>query len=250
LGVTLHITDTTDGDVITQVRLRNEESNWGAWQHFAPDLPFDLSSGNGLKTVFVQVEGAQGGVAEMEDSILLFENGDFAQGLAVWQVNNSGLPVPSAVDSTTDGTVVDGLAALLGKADTSYGCSNVPIGVSGLSQSLKVPLTGGQLKFRYFVITWDGAPLGSHAFDAFEVYVGTDLKYDDANRNPTGVSCNKQWRVPGPENPRPETTGWHEAALDLSAYAGQSIAVAFRNYSRFDHYYNTHTYLDNVRLEP
>ena len=250
LSATLQITDTTAGDSIAQVRWKNEGGDWSAWQPFTSTLSVDLSRGNGLKTVVVQLAGAKGGVAEVKTSILLFENGDFAQGLTAWQAANDGLPAPSTVYSTTDSTAVDGLAALLGAADPSYGCSNVPIGMSGVSQTLQVPSTGGHLKFRYFMITWDGASSGSHAYDAFEVYIDAALKYDDANRNPTGVGCNVQWRVPGPQNPRPETTGWHEATLDLSAYAGQSIRVAFRNYSRFDHNYNTYTYLDDVRLEP
>ena len=250
LGVTLYLTDTTEGDVITRTRWKNEGDDWGAWQDFAAELPVDLSNGNGLKTVVVELAGEKGGVAEVKVSIRLFENGDFSQGLTAWQVDNSGLPAPSTVDSTTDGTAVDGLAALLGTASTSYGCSNVPLGRSGVSQVLQVPPTGGQLKFRYFMITWDGASSGSHAYDAFEVYIDAVREYDDANRHPTLTNCNTRWRVPGPQNPRPETTGWHEATLDLSAYSGQSITVAFRNYSRFDHYYNTYTYLDNVRLEP
>jgi hypothetical protein len=253
LTATLQITDTTDGDSIAQVRFKNEGGSWEIWQNFETDHSFDLllSSGNGLKMVHAQLRGAQGGLGEITATILLFENGDFSQHLTTaWQTDNSGLPAASIIDSTTDNTAVDGMAALLGAADPSYGCSNIPLGMSGLSQALQVPSTGGQLKFQYFMITWDGSASGSHAYDAFEVYIDAELKYDDANRNPTLTNCNTPWRVPGPQNPRTETAGWHEAVLDLSAYAGQSITVAFRNYSRFDHYYNTYTYLDNVRLEP
>jgi hypothetical protein len=99
--------------------------------------------------------------------------------------------------------------------------------------------------------TQDAAPVGSHAYDAFEVYLQGALTYDDANRSNSGLFCSKWWRIPGLENPRDgQTAGWYEKSIPLTAYAGQTIVISFRDYNRHDGYYATYTYLDDVRLEP
>jgi hypothetical protein len=236
--------------------LRNADGSWGAWQPFATEIQFTLSTANGLKTVQVQFQRASGAeTSEVSDSILLFENGDFERGLAQWQVETNQLPVAS-ITTTADGTPVNGTAALLGSM--TYGCNNVPIGHAGLVQAFTVPATGGNLRFQYFMLTYDGSPADSSKFDAFEVYIqasqAMNRAYNDANHNPQNTNCTTRWRVPGAGNPRPEPngqmTGWYEYSLDLNAYRDQTITIYFRNYSRFDNYYNTYTYLDNVRVEP
>jgi hypothetical protein len=55
--------------------------------------------------------------------------------------------------------------------------------------------------------------------------------------------------VPGPENIRNGIQdGWALGSIDLTANKGHTITLYFRNYSRFDNYYNTYTYLDNIQL--
>ncbi len=249
--ITLNLTATLDGGIIDQVCLWNEGETCGNhWQNFAPALPFTLTSGNGLKTIYAQVKTTSGNMsAAGSNSILLFENGDFEQDLSVGWTNENGGWLVSRVSATADGTIVSGQAALLGKTD--YNCNAVPLGYAGLSQTVLVPSNGGKLKFKYFIRSQDGAPLDSLAYDDFEVYIGPNRIYNDANRVTTGLLCSLWWRVPGPNNPRGgQTAGWYENTIDLSGYAGQLVTIAFRNYSRYDHLLNTYTYLDEVRLEP
>ncbi len=255
--VTLVLTATLDGDAIDQVRLRNEGEPWGDWRGFATPLPFVLTPDNGSKQVYAQIKSVSGSTsAEGSGSILLFENGDFEQDIAIgWRAENGGLPT-RRITTTADGTLVAGSAALLGKTD--YACDNVPLGHAGLVQTVTVPPDGAKLKFKYFMRTQDGAPLDSTAYDDFEVYVSSGATstriYNDANRVTTGLLCSLWWRVPGPSNPRPNPGGqigdWYETTLDLTSYANQTVEIAFRNYSRYDHLLNTYTYLDEVRLEP
>jgi len=42
--------------------------------------------------------------------------------------------------------------------------------------------------------------------------------------------------------------GWREGTLDLKLYAGRTVEVCFDNTTRVDTFYNTWTYLDDVRL--
>jgi hypothetical protein len=255
--VTLALTATLDGDTIDQVRLKSDGETWGPWQRFATPLPFTLTTGNGRKAVYAQFKSAAGSISEEgSSSILLFENGDFEQSLAIgWRDEGGGLPVVR-VTTTADGTPVAGNTALLGKTD--YACNNVPLGYAGLAQTVTVPSGGAKLKFQYFMRTQDGAPPNSDTYDDFEVYVSTGTTptriYSDANRVTTGLLCSLWWRVPGPNNPRPDpggqTSGWYEKTIDLSRYHDQVIEIAFRNYSRYDYWLNTYTYLDEVRLEP
>ena len=251
--VTLNLTATVEGVPVDQMRLRNEGEAWGDLQAFATTWPFTLTPGSGGKTVYAQFKSAASGIsAEASDAILLFENGDFEQDLAIgWRTESDGLPT-ARVTATADGTSMAGSAALLGKTD--YACNNVPLGYAGLVQTVTIPAGGAKLTFKYFMLTWDGAPLGSTTYDDFEVRLGTATVYSDANRVTTGLSCDPWWRVPGTSNPRPnpngQTGGWYEKTIDLSGYANQTIELAFRNYSRYDHWFNTYTYLDEVRLEP
>jgi hypothetical protein len=61
-------------------------------------------------------------------------------------------------------------------------------------------------------------------------------------------SCSTFRRVPGTENPRLQDGTWAIKSVSLDAYKGQFVTVFFRNYSRYDNYYNTYTYLDKVEL--
>ncbi len=56
----------------TEMRLRNENGNWGGWQPFSTQvLNWELSPGNGLKEVYAEIRNASGTVASASDSILL-----------------------------------------------------------------------------------------------------------------------------------------------------------------------------------
>jgi hypothetical protein len=266
LTVTVNMSATDNASGIGQMRLSNDSALWSSWQTWTRAISWTLSGGNGVKTVYVQFKDKVGNIsASAADTITVKQyyvfapiilrnyppivNGDFEQDLSVgWRNENGGLPI-SRVNATADGTPVTGWAALLG--NTSYICSGVPQGYAGLAQTFPVPSAGGKLKFRYFIRTQDASPVDKHDYDAFEVYVNSVRVFDDANRHTTGLGCNTWWRVPGPDNIRHgQVTGWVEETIDLNGYAGQTVTISFRNYSRYDNYYNTYAYLDNVRFEP
>ncbi|MEN8151162.1 MAG: hypothetical protein ABFS86_15200, partial [Planctomycetota bacterium] len=73
-SVTLSVTGKAgpDGDEVTEMRLRNKGDAWGGWTTLAASVPWTLPSGDGVKTVEMQVRdevGATSGV--IRDSILL-----------------------------------------------------------------------------------------------------------------------------------------------------------------------------------
>jgi hypothetical protein len=44
-------------------------------------------------------------------------------------------------------------------------------------------------------------------------------------------------------------TGWEQAEFNLSDYAGQTVLLTFFNENHEDGYWNTYSYLDNIRIE-
>lgn len=185
-----------------------------------------------------------------------FVNGSFEAGWSGWEVAQAGLPVSLAQtiqeqDGRTPAPIADGAYAVL-LGDPSYTCREVPQGYAAVEQTFSVP-QNATLTFKYIIWTQDASP--SEKYDRFEVYIdgmyidGT-LVYFDGNQVNQGLGCDKWWRVPGAENPRGgATTGWATGQVNLSSYTG-NITVSFRNYSRYDSYYNTYTYIDDVRIEP
>ena len=186
-----------------------------------------------------------------------FVNGDFEQGNLGWKLVDQGLPA-QLISSHVEGTGPERIplgnnCVLLGDKDFLCNSTGVPVGYAAVEQTFAVPSTTVpiSLTFKYVIYTWDASP--SDTYDRFEVYVVTDsseeLKLWDGNQNSTSLSCDKRWRVPGPDNPRDgKQSGWATGEVDLGPYKGQMVTISFRNYNRFDGWYNTYTYLDDVRL--
>jgi len=194
---------------------------------------------------------------------LLLRNGDFERRLDGWSVSDQDMPVQiisanptSPVTLLPDPYIPAGnFSILLGAQDhfyENYECKTdgLPVGVyAGLSRTIQIPNEAGNLSltFDYIIYTQDASPSGE--FDRFEVYVKNDLRFFDGNMNSSGLSCSKWWRVPGLENPRGgKTNGWAQGTVDLSPYSGQTVTISFRNYFRYDGWYNTYTYIDNVKI--
>ncbi len=56
----------------TEMRMKNETASWGGWQPFSTHVSnWELSLGNGLKEVFVEIRNASGTVVTAGDTILL-----------------------------------------------------------------------------------------------------------------------------------------------------------------------------------
>lgn len=230
-----------------EMRIRNDDEAWPlTWEAFAPQKLWTLSPANGRRVVHAQFRDAQGvESAAVQDSILLFQNGDFAAGPDAWTMSQSPLPV-SIVTSVGDTPVV-GNAVLLGSTN-AYPCDGVPVGFASTSQPLQVPAGAPiTLTFDYIIHSLDASPSGT--YDRFEVYVNDTVVFADGNLVNQGLSCSNWWRVPGPDNQRGgRTSGWAAGKVSLAGYAGQ-VTISFRNYNRVDGWYNTYTYVDNVALE-
>ncbi len=171
-----------------------------------------------------------------------FDTGNFTEWTA------SGMLYKAVVPTTGhDGRQI--LAARLGTED--YGPSltdpgQVPVGSATITQTLRVPDAGQfahpMLTFWYRVQTYDVmySERLQRYVDTFDVSV-----YDLAGRplalllrdgNPT-----KEYKVK-------YDTGWKQASIDLSAFAGQTVQLVFANFNRHDNLFNTWSYLDHVQV--
>jgi hypothetical protein len=193
-----------------------------------------------------------------------FSNGDFESKWLGWKIGSDGLPV-SLIDAHpfnpesggTDASIPNGgYSILLG--DTSYPCDSkgVPLGSARIEKVITIPdvSAGGSVKleFDYAIFSQDASTDAAY-YDGFEVYVlsktSTSLKFWDGNLNKLGLDCSKWWRVPGTENSRSgQTDGWATGTIDLNAFQGETITISFQNHNRLDGWYNTYTYLDDVRM--
>ncbi|MFQ5979663.1 MAG: PKD domain-containing protein [Candidatus Heimdallarchaeota archaeon] len=70
VDVSLAIDAVDDSDVVL-MRFSNSGSSWTAWESFASSKSWTIPSGDGLKSVFVQVKDPAGNIAETSDDILL-----------------------------------------------------------------------------------------------------------------------------------------------------------------------------------
>jgi hypothetical protein len=172
-------------------------------------------------------------------SIPYFTSGDFESG--TFDGWNTGGALPRSIVThpvlPTGGTPANGgtYAARLG--NPSYGCSNVPVGQAYIKAYVNVPAGTSHLRFDYRVLSYDTVKSKGEWWDRLEVQVnGTPLaRYGDSDLN---VSCDSLY-----------DSGWKTANFDLSAYAGQIILLTFFNENHGDNWYNTWSYLDNIRIE-
>lgn len=182
-------------------------------------------------------------------------NGDFEILDTGWDFQNNGLRVSTIQSAPTgdEDIPMGSNAALLG--GTGYACrpEGVPMGYAEVRQSFTVPdapdgKTVG-LRFNYVIYSQDASTKPD--YDRFEVYINESAApvFSDGNLVNTGLGCNVWWRVPGPHNIRDgQTTGWANGFINLERYQGQTIQISFQNHNRFDGWYNTYTYLDNVEI--
>ena len=170
-------------------------------------------------------------------------NGDFASGLNGWQVLKDD---PAWQASVVGGQCGAAKAALLGSPDYDNN-GGVPMGTVSLQQSITLPPTEpGQrleLSFRYRVITWDvmfSTGVEHVPYDSFDVDIldegGSVLRRLVSDGNP-GTQYGTRF-----------DTGCQSRSFDLAAYAGRTVQLRFSNSSREDHYNNTYTYLEDVRI--
>ncbi len=188
----------------------------------------------------------------------LVVNGGYDCGTAAWQFYDDFSPVTLITSSpenpttgSTDTSIPLGMAsALLGDPTLPCLADQLPPNpddFAGVDQQISLPDASKlTLSFSYIIYSQDYSSSGD--FDRFEVYIDNQFIWGDGNEyNVLGCGW---YRVPGPYNPRPlDPSGqWAKATIDLSSYAGQTINLSFRNYLRYDQWFNTYTYLDNVLI--
>ena len=68
----LTATDSQPGTGVTEMRLSNDGASYGSWVPYAATTPWQLASGDGVKSVFVQLRDGSGNVSEaLRDTIVL-----------------------------------------------------------------------------------------------------------------------------------------------------------------------------------
>ena len=178
----------------------------------------------------------------------MVQNGDFEQTLgSEWEQrwlpgNGSGscMPYRDVVPSHMGGNTH---AVVLGCPNVDTGA---PFGSSMVCQTISVPRTQDwpvpMLRFRYRIYTYDVliGPTTGLLYDSFNVglwpqgQVQPTYVYTDGNQSTDWGNL--------------KDLGWREGAIELSAYAGQSVRVCLANVTRQDSDLNTWTFVDDVRL--
>jgi len=161
-------------------------------------------------------------------------NGGFERGWACW---THGGELPQVITSTNPHS--GSFSALLG--DPAYQCgSGVPLGGAWMEQTVLVPSakTSPTLSFWYNIFTHDKNYDLSDPYDSFDVRINGVRVFRDMNTtNP--YKCDNLRNL-----------GWRQKTINLSSYVGTYITIRFENWNRFDKWYNTWTYVDDVQIDP
>lgn len=225
--VTATLAASVQNDVVQQVCFGVTAQTMTDCRPFDEAVAYTLPSGSGYQAVYAQVKGAHGGVsAPVMAAITLLENGDFTDGTAHWGLVQSNLPV-----AATDGR------ALLG--DAALTCHPIPLGEAAVTQMVDLQAAPAghniTLYFDYEIVTED--KFANNDFDRFVALINGQEKHRDGYRGNDTIGCGK----------------WHTVkqtnfVLDLTSYGGQNISLLLGNTTRYDAWYNTYTYVDNVRV--
>ncbi len=176
-----------------------------------------------------------------------FSNGSFENDLVGWAVpEEAKLPVDVVSLAERDGTTPSEGNGMVLLGDPQYPCDGVPQGYAAAEQKFVVPANASSIEFDYFIWTQDASL--DETYDRFEVYLWKDgepmpesPEHYDGNMIAEGGNCDIWRRVP-------EGSGWKTESVDLTEYQGQMVKLSLRAYNRQDNWYNTYTYVDNVRI--
>jgi hypothetical protein len=193
-------------------------------------------------------------------------NGGFEMGDTSGWVVSGDAPLPAPQVVSTDPK--EGSHHLL-LGDDGY-CNAPNPGLLGdrasvASQEIFVPddLVTPTLTFWYRVVTYDHLTwtpaTGNKLGDSFDVYVGGALALRDNYENHPdrapgcgGLPKDSGWRRPDNPwfgSPPPESHGEvHPLVFDLTEWSGKWVEVRFELWTRYDGYYNTWAYVDDVQV--
>jgi len=163
-------------------------------------------------------------------------NGGFEDWWTGW---THGGELPQTITSTSPHSGY--FSALLG--DPAHKCEKgVPVGSAWMQQVFLVPHTAApRLTFWYNIWTQDKNPYLSNDFDSFDVKINDALVFRDAKITGT-YGCN----LPAAQ----QDLGWRVKEVSLEEYRGRQITIRFENRSYPDGWFNTWTYVDDVRFIP
>ena len=185
---------------------------------------------------------------------VMVSNGGFKTGTTDgWQVQGDDpLPAPQVVTDTVDPDIH------YLRLGTSAYCNTASPDEPGdhasrIKQTIDVPNLSGRamLNFRYRIFTFDHLLWTSgKSGDSLDVYVADTLAMNDNYNNypaPVPGCSNLQdsgWRTP--DQPWGGTS--YPDVLDLTEWKGKSVEIRFELWTRWDGYYNTWAYLDDVKV--
>ncbi|KUK79131.1 MAG: hypothetical protein XD95_0596 [Microgenomates bacterium 39_7] len=187
------------------------------------------------------------GPVEIYEDTGAVTNGSFENDLDGWEIATDA-DIPATIEKQNEEIKPNHGSKMLKLAENRQLTDN-PIGFVAVSQSVKIPQDSNSLLFFRYVIYSEDTSV-EDSFDRFELWFNdSDLKFKDGNQVNEGLGVDIWRRVPGIENPRNgQISGWGFKYLEIGEFADQEIEVSFRNYWRYDNWYSTYTYIDDVRV--
>jgi len=247
--------DVTLGGSVACYDVQTKTDAWGTWTNWRVGVTgeSDTFTGEPGHIYYFRVratdEAGRTGSWSPDDAAYVYidplDNGDFSAGLNGWIVPpDNELPVQVLGSAEACGTSPE---VVLGNPGLGWGNNNVPVGRAAIRREIQVPsaaqVPGLGIAFKYDIVTYDLLEYPEYPWDSFDVRVidGQGIEHlvlRDGNRDP----------VYAPPPALRFDLGCREFVIDLTAYAGQRITIEWANWNRHDRWYNTWTYLDDVRL--
>jgi len=260
------------------VQYRDNGDTWTNWQTATSATSASFTGARGHRYDFqVRARDAAGNESDWVQATTYvdpLQNDGFADGLTGWQVisvtENVTDPwyIPHDWQATVTTTADCGAqhALLLGSPDygpspfpdnfdptdrSTWRWGTVPQGAVTATQTVHLPQTrpGDRiwLSFRYRVMSYDtmnydpGGPIPAYIGDTFDANV---LATDGVHRVVRSGCPLSQW-VKGQK----WDSGCQSGIIELTKYAGQDVQLQFANWNRWDHYWNTYSYVYNVEVQ-
>jgi hypothetical protein len=209
------------------------------WEQFlASGVPLNFDEAIiGVQNFWVRfsTDTASGMATTQKTAVTFFylPNGDFEDQLntAVWQTPKS--PVNLTLPTTT----INQKLRLGNHHDHINPCDGVPLGAAIAQIKLAIPPNSNyQLHIEGIVYTYDQLPIqNQEQFDAFEIHIiqGAQQIIRRFGNSETPLSCST-----------PRTVAINET-IPLNPFQGETT-ISLQNWSRFDHFYNTYTEVDQI----
>jgi len=252
--------DPEPGSGVDRVDVQFRDGYDGAWQNWQVDTQQSGARFAGQRghTYFFRARasdlaGHEGAWSETPAYTVIetvrngrFDTGTFSDWAASGSLYLAVIPYTTPAGSS--------FVARLGTED--YGPSldrpgGVPVGHATIAQTIQVPSLNQvpdlTLSFRYRVLSWDVmySPTYKRDQDTFEVWANDAAGRPLALLLRAGNPTDKY----GKQLAAPYDTGWQQAFIDLTPFAGQTVQLTFANHNRYDNLFNTWSYVDDIRLQ-